>query len=230
MPQDQSTSPYPRRRFIRMAASGPGILIAGVTSAADEGAEVSPVEDLMREHGLLTRALLIYQEALRRLETPGADLDPGVVQGAARFLRNFIEDYHEKLEERHVFPLFEQTNLASLVQLLHRQHDAGRLVTDHILELANLAALRDPAARMRLDALLREYVRAFGPHAAREDTVLFPQLRKQVGEGGYDALGERFEAEEKRRFGAEGFERMRDDLAGLEKNFGIYDLAEFTPR
>jgi hypothetical protein len=31
-------------------------------------------------------------------------------------------------------------------------------------------------------------------------------------------------------FGQDGFEKMVDRVAGLEKQLGIYDLAQFTPR
>ena len=32
-----------------------------------------------------------------------------------------------------------------------------------------------------------------------------------------------------RLFGEDGFERMVDKVAGIEKKLGIYDLAQFTP-
>lgn len=222
-----------RRRLFGIAAAGAFLAGSGRAAEKAEGGEggISPLEDLMREHGLLDRILLIYQEALRRLETPGADLNPDVLLAAARICRRFIEDYHEKLEERYVFPRFEPPGeLAVLAQLLWRQHDAGRLVTDHILELANLAALRRAPDRMRLTAALREYLDMYRPHAAREDTVLFPAFRTRVGGREYEALGEKFEAEEKRQFGADGFAKTLEQVAGLEKALAIYDLAQFIPR
>jgi hemerythrin-like domain-containing protein len=70
----------------------------------------------------------------------------------------------------------------------------------------------------------------YAPHEAREDTVLFPALRRLVSAHEYDALGEAFEDEEHRKFGQEGFEGMVERVAGLEKTLGIYDLKQFTPR
>ena len=32
------------------------------------------------------------------------------------------------------------------------------------------------------------------------------------------------------RFGEEGFEKMVDRIAGIEKTLGIYDLVQFTPK
>ena len=65
---------------------------------------------------------------------------------------------------------------------------------------------------------------------AREDTVLFPAFHQVVSRHEYDALGEDFEKKENQLFGQDGFEKMVDKVAGLEKQLGIYDLAQFTPR
>jgi hypothetical protein len=43
-------------------------------------------------------------------------------------------------------------------------------------------------------------------------------------------LGEQFEKEEDRLFGDEGFEKTVDQVAAIEKQLGIYDLAQFTPK
>ena len=65
--------------------------------------EVTPPEDLMREHGVLDRVLLIYEAVMRRFGS-GEDFDPAVITDSANIVREFIEDYHEKLEENYVFP------------------------------------------------------------------------------------------------------------------------------
>jgi hemerythrin-like domain-containing protein len=70
----------------------------------------------------------------------------------------------------------------------------------------------------------------YAPHEAREDTVLFPALRKIVSAHEYDAFGDQFEDEEHRRFGEDGFEKYVDKVAAIEKRLGIYELAQFTPR
>jgi hypothetical protein len=64
----------------------------------------------------------------------------------------------------------------------------------------------------------------------REDTVLFPALHKIVSPHEFDALGEEFEDMEHQLFGEDGFEKMLNRVAGIEKQLGIYDLAQFTPR
>jgi hemerythrin-like domain-containing protein len=199
--------------------------------AAGEAAEkVSPAEDLMREHGVLKRVLLVYRESTRRLDA-GNDLPPEALADAAGIIRSFIEDYHEKLEEDFLFPRFRKAHtLVDLVDVLLAQHRAGRRLTDTTSRLSTLAATRNVDDRRRLADSLRAFIRMYEPHEAREDTVLFPAFRKIVSGNEYDALGEQFEDKEHELFGADGFEKMVDRVAGIEKKLGIYELARFTPK
>jgi hypothetical protein len=70
----------------------------------------------------------------------------------------------------------------------------------------------------------------YEPHEAREDTVLFPALHELVTPHEFGALGEDFEKKEHQLFGEDGFERMIDTVASIEKRLGIYDLGQFTPK
>lgn len=207
----------------------------GATGAAllgqdKEEEEVSPAEDLMREHGVLKRVLFVYDDAAGRLENR-KDLPADVIPAAAQLIRQFIEEYHEKLEEVHLFPRFRKAGkLVDLVDVLERQHKAGRRVTERILQLARGGAPKDEDGRRGLASQLRAFVRMYGPHEAREDTVLFPALRTIVSAHEYDSLGEDFEKKEHQLFGEGGFESKVVVVAGIEKKLGIYDLAQFTPR
>lgn len=72
----------------------------GLLSACKEEAEeeVTPSEDLMREHGVLNRILLIY-DACRTHLISKEQFDLSVLNNSAQIIRTFIEDYHEKLGE-----------------------------------------------------------------------------------------------------------------------------------
>ena len=157
-----------RRGFVSLAGlTGVGIVVpkwaiaeqragsgaAKSTAAPHEEEDVARPEDLMREHGVLKRVLLIYDEAIRRIDAK-QPLSP------------------------------------------------------------------DP---------IRQFNRMYAPHEAREDTVLFPALRSIVSRNEFAALGEDFEKKEHQLFGEEGFEKMGDRVASIEKALGIYDLAQFTP-
>jgi hemerythrin-like domain-containing protein len=192
--------------------------------------EIAPPEDLMREHGVLNRVLLIYDETIRRLDAK-EDVPPKAVRDAAAIIRTFIEDYHEKLEEDYLFPRFEKAHrLADLTSVLRAQHQAGRRLTDQVAQLASLQTLKDPGKATTLKDTLRQFNRMYRPHEAREDTVLFPALRDVVSTQEFGALGEEFEKKEHQLFGEEGFEKIVDRVATIEKSLGIYDLAQFTPR
>ena len=192
--------------------------------------DVAPAEDLMREHGVLNRVLLVYEECLRRLSTERPDFAPRLMADGAHIIRSFIEDYHEKLEEDHLFPRFEKAReLVGLVKVLREQHRAGRVLTDELLHLANETGIRSPGGRDRLRANVASFIRMYRPHEAREDTVLFPALHRIVSAHEYASLGEDFERKEHQLFGKAGFEGIVEKVASIEKELEIYDLAKFTP-
>jgi len=231
--------PFTRRAFLRSgivfsgaAFAGAGVLHGAATEKKDEKSEtdVSPPEDLMREHGILKRVLLIYGETLRRIEAR-QDFPTEALADAAGIIRNFVEDYHEKLEENFLFPRFEKANqLVELVKVLRAQHQAGRRVTDVTMRFANRNSLKNDAECAKLVDSMQQFIRMYNPHEAREDTVLFPAFRKIVSPHEFDSLGEDFEKKENELFGEDGFEKMVDKVASIEKRFGIYDLAQFTPK
>ena len=224
-----------RRVFLRSGIFIGGAALAGVgvLRAAEKDKEeekVSPAEDLMREHGVLKRVLLIYEEAIRRM-TPNQELPVETVADSAKIIRNFIEDYHEKLEENFLFPRFEKAGkLTDLVKTLRDQHQAGRRVTDLTLGLAKQSTIKNADERAELADSLRQFIRMYNPHEAREDTVLFPAFRKIVSANEYASLGEDFEKKEHELFGEGGFEKMVDKVTNIEKKLGIYELAQFTPK
>src|SRR5262249_11733972 len=126
-----------RRRFLATATA---LGLTGLTAAlrgarGDEKKkekpeeEVTATEDLMREHGVLNRALLVYEEGLRRLRAKD-EVPPDVFLKTATLVKKFVEDYHEKLEENFIFPEFEKARkLADLTAVLRKQHQAGRALT-----------------------------------------------------------------------------------------------------
>jgi hemerythrin-like domain-containing protein len=223
-----------RREFINrsiilgtLAGFGSIGFFTGCKREADEG--VSPAEDLMREHGVLNRILLIYDNCRSRLVN-NEHFDMEAINNSAQIIRTFVEDYHEKLEEDFLFPRFEKANLLTeLVQVLRKQHKAGRILTDQILHFGKMELPANADASQKLIKLLSDFNIMYRPHEAREDTVLFPAIRKIVSGNEYFALGEDFEDKEHELFGADGFEKMVEKVAGIEKQLGIYDLSMFTP-
>jgi hemerythrin-like domain-containing protein len=210
-----------------LIAAGSGLVLARAVAAAgkkEKEPEVGPGEDLMREHGVLRRVMFLYDDAARRLES-GEKPPLDALAAGAGIVRHVIEEYHEKLEEKFIFPRMEKAKkLAELTAILRRQHLAGRTVT------ANIVKLCDGSDAKGLAQLLRAFNRMYRPHAAREDTLLFPAFHDLVGEKVYDELGEMFEDEEKKQLGKQGFEGAVAQVGKLEEQFGLADLNQFTPR
>jgi hemerythrin-like domain-containing protein len=252
-----------RRGFLYLAGGiAAGIAIPAVPSTlrASEKKEgtgkqavVNPVEDLMREHGILRRVLLIYDEAAKLLDS-GKSLPPGVIEDSASIIQHFVQNYHEKLEEEEIFPRFQKARkFDDLVSLLFTQHQAGRRLTDSILQLTQTKAVKtipkpdtSPAVDQiyggtpffqragvgspaKLTLALHQFINMYRPHAAWEDTVLYPAFRSVVSPSEFDELGDRFEEREMRLFGKDGFEKVLDSVGEIEKKMGIHDLSKFTP-
>lgn len=226
-----------RRSFIvKMAGfAGAGLMFSAFPGVApvlgreeSKEAGIGPVQDLMREHGVLRRVLLIYEELIRRLQA-GRETPVRVIVGSAGIIRRFIENYHERLEEDELFPRFEKAGkMIDLVQVLKDQHLTGRQLTDIVMQSS--ASLSADKSRRDLAEALRLFIRMYRPHAAREDTVLFPAFGSLVHAEEYNELGEKFEEKEEKLFGEGGFENVVAEVDGLEKTVGIQDLSQFTPR
>lgn len=228
MPIERSR-PRRRREFLATSGAAAALVLASSPlqpATGKESAEdwVSPPEDLMREHGVLDRLLLIYEASATTVAAGGRT--PGAIKDAADLVRRFIEEYHERLEEQHVFPRFEKAGRhVELVGVLRAQHESGRRLTR---EIARLGAATSDGDRKGLLTAIAAFVRMYRPHAAREDTVLFPAFREVVGEHEFHALGESFEDEEHKLFGKAGFEGVVAEVAALERTLGIEDLKQFT--
>ncbi|CAM3140972.1 hemerythrin domain-containing protein [Mycobacterium intermedium] len=229
-----------RRSLVGMSLSAVGgIALSACDSPPPKGGEsgapsegelpVTPPEDLMKEHGVLKRILLIYREGIRRVQVGDAAASQALNAGA-EIIRTFIHDYHEHSEEQYVFPRLEQAGkLTDITSVLRTQHQRGRTITDRVLSLTSGAGVSDRSQREELTQDLAAFIRMYEPHEAREDTVVFPALRDVVPPKEFRDMAEIFEDEEHRRFGPTGFEGMVAKVVDIEKSLGIYDLSQFTP-
>ena len=192
--------------------------------------EVPPTEDLMREHGILQRLMLIYDEIGKRLKE-GEEFPLQVFVDANNLIRRFMQDYHEVNEQFHVFNRFANAGkFSELVAVLYQQHLAGRRLIDKVNIMSTADNLKDPAERSKVAAYLALFNLAYRHHAAWEETLLFPAFRSVISPKDFAALGKTFEKEEQKRFGPNGFEKIVEQVADLEKQLAIYDLQQFTPK
>ncbi|HLX37940.1 MAG TPA: hemerythrin domain-containing protein, partial [Candidatus Binataceae bacterium] len=188
--------------------------------------DIGPIEDLMREHGVLRRVLLVYEEGLRRIAAR-QDFPGNPFLAGAQLIRKFIEDYHEKNEENFIFPKLRKAGgeVSSDVAILLEQHQAGRKLTDEIIRVSTSNAKDN-----RLVDPVTQFIRMYRPHAAREDTVVFPAFHKTVSDTEFERVGEQMEKQEQRLFGEGGFAKIVEAVAEEERALGIYELDRFTPK
>jgi hemerythrin-like domain-containing protein len=195
-----------------------------------EPIEVTATEDLMREHGILRRALLVYQESAVRLRQDAASVPPDALEKTANLFRVFGEDYHEKkLEETFIFPAVKKAPgaAAGYVDILLAQHVRGREITEYLLSISQADKIASNSVEPLAKAL-ESFVRMYEHHAAIEDTVVFPAWKAAVGGNELDALGEKFEEIEHEQFGDDGFEAALKRMEEIEQSLGLSNLDMFT--
>jgi hemerythrin-like domain-containing protein len=201
---------------------------SGTASELSGPANIQPDADLMREHGVLKRVLLCYAAMTASVQA-GGPLDAGHVQDAALIIHDYIEGFHEGLEEGYVFPRLRSGSLSGTVITLLEQHARGRVITQFLLAHATAKDTASPATRAQLVSGMSAFNRMYQPHEAREDTVVFPAFRQAIPPQELADLGAHFADLEQQQFGPGEFTAMVNRVASIEQALGIYDLASFTP-
>jgi hemerythrin-like domain-containing protein len=236
-----------RRDFLRISTASGAVLIlsscakppagaesnkqpSGKKGGEEKGGEVTATEDLMREHGVLRRALLVYSEAAAKLRIDPSAVAPDALQKAAKLFRAFGEEYHErKLEEAYIFPAVKKAGgpAAGYADVLIAQHARGREITDYILAVTKGAKLGAAGAN-QLAGALDSLVRMYRAHASREDTIVFPAWKQTLTGDQLDEMNDKFEDIEHEQFGEDGFEDAVKQIGEIESELGLADLAGFT--
>ena len=223
-----------------LAAAGGG-LAAGIGlsqsagAAPEEGrpgreaAVPTPGEDLMTDHGLLIRILLIYRR-LGALAAAGKALSAPHLHDSALIIHDYIEAFHEELEEAYIFPRLQRAGrLTDTVSTLLLQHARGRELTQLILASTSAGGMVPARAVQAVSGAMAAFVRMYEPHEAREDTVVYPAFRALLSATEISDLGQHFASLEQRQLGRGGFGALVSRVADIEQALGVYDLNQFTP-
>lgn len=189
--------------------------------------EIPATEDLMYEHGILNRLLLIFEKNIENIDGKGFSID--LLKASLDILQSFIQDFHERLEEDYIFPLFhEHKESIPLIQILKEQHIQGREITNRLQTILNSKEITTQNNE-EIKVLLQKFVTMYRPHESREDTVLFPYVRNFLSEKEFHELGETFERLEHKFFGVNAHQTILEKIINIEKELGIFNIDCFTP-
>lgn len=210
---------------------------AGQTAAGEsQEPNMTATEALMRQHAVVSRLLLIYDNA--SMPEAGATTTAAaasttrpsakVLASTAQLLRANVDDNHAQMEEQFVFPMFQKANkMTDLVATLREQHVAARKLTDSILRATEKGESSNAEA---LSADLKAYVRMIQAHTAYEETQLYPQIHTVMSPKGFEQLLTRIQDADNKALGAGGFAGLLAKITDLERSAGITSLAQFTPK
>ena len=229
------------RRAVLLVATGATLCTAWSGAIAQDDSErnedrgpgeikdVGSVEDLMREHGVLRRILLVYQQSAIKLRG-NETVDLATLNRAARLFRTFGEDYHQKtLEEGFIYPSLRKVHgpASRYPDTLTAQHHRGRKITDYILEVTSKKKFSSSGAAV-LARTFDSFVLMYQNHSAREDTFVFPAWKQALAERDLDEVGDKFEDMGRAQWGKEGFDATVEEIASIENALGYGDLSQFT--
>lgn len=223
-----------RRDLLRgggLLLAGAGVAV-GAESAARAGSggaaggRPTPGETLMTEHGVLKRVLLAYTAAST---LPAGNSLWAAVHTCALVVRDYVEGFHEGIEEAYVFPdLVNAGRQASVVHTLLTQHGAGRRITTSLVQATDPAGA-GPRDEASVRAAMRSFVAMYERHEAWEDTVIYPAHRALLGDAALADLGERIDALDRRQLGRTSLADVLERLGPAELRLGTSDLAAVTP-
>ncbi len=200
----------------------------------DKGEELeenvaTPLENLMKEHGVLMRILEIYDRVSGDAAS-GKELNAGAIRRAAEISRDYIGKHHDACEERYIFPQFRKVPyIVDIVTELHDQHVAAVRITKNMLELTSPGSAPDKDGRQTLIDLCKSIVGMYRPHMSWEQSIVFPVFYDIVTADYIKDIQKKMEAEERELLGDTGFRGLVGRLSEIEKEAGTYDLHKYTP-
>jgi hemerythrin-like domain-containing protein len=181
-------------------------------------------EDLAREHGLLNRILLIYDEIVHRLQN-NIDFDYNILLASAYLIRVFVEDYHEKMEEKYIFPnVAKNPKYKELIDELIKQHNLSRIITNAIM----IMAPNKTDKKYLLTESISVFTKMYRYHEAREDTEIFPAFKELTSKEEYEKIGKLMDETEDEIFGGEIYGKFLNGVAQMEEMLGIHDISNQT--
>lgn len=224
------------RRFILQAATlgGTSLLLpaTAVARLRDDPPPANATEELMREHGLLRRALIVYRFSADRLRDGDTKGLANVLNRNAELFRRFGEDFHERaIEEKYVLPAVMKLRepISQYPAILLQQHQRGREITDYVLNVTKNGSISSGSAKP-LAAALNAFEVMYQKHAAHEDTIVYQAWKDSLSTVEFNQMTELFDKIGIQMIGEDGFQAAEIQMSGIEKDLGLANLSQFTAK
>ena len=176
------------------------------------------IEILMREHGLIFRALEILSQARKKIEKdqrpPRAFFDTALV-----FLREFADQFHHFKEEYLMFGLLALKKGDAFdgpIGGLRFQHERCRACVDGISNSLDGYADGDDIATTTLLENLASYISLLRRHIYEEDHTFFKMAEKELSKEEEDILLMQFKKEDEKMGDQPFFEQNRQRVDEME--------------
>ena len=174
-------------------------------------------EDLMKEHALVTRILIIYDKCVEILSESPILSTISIVKQTAQIVRNFVENYHEYIEETYIFPLFSNDKKYDILikELIH-QHTISREITSSIItDIENIENIKNVIDN------IKKFNKIYVAHINVEDLSLIKNVRSHISEDEFIKLSKKFDEIEDEKLGKHGFKKILKELILIEHKLGI---------
>jgi len=191
------------------------------------GQPPTPAENLTAQHGAVGRLLLVFQDAAKQMQG-GQQVDTKPLHNATQIIQTAVVQLHAPLEEQFIYPRLEQSGQhAQTVKTLREQHAAIREINTMLMETTKSGRIGDPKQTAQT---LNDLARMVSAHVAREHSEIFPAFRMMTPARQYMELGQQFQQREQAALGGQGLSQVLMQVASIEADFGLKDLAQFTAR
>lgn len=138
-------------------------------------------ELLVEDHERTERVLAAMEQAFAGPHDPA----PALVEQLRRYLREYVEQCHNRKEEEHLFPLLEARGLPRAggpLAVMLAEHEQVR---DHLARLDPLARAYSAGDRSQLPALravFTDYATLCKSHFWKENDILYPMARRLLSD------------------------------------------------
>ena len=137
---------------------------------------------LIDDHQTTERVFDAVGNALARLEGPGMRL----LLKAREYFTEYVDGCHNKKEENHVFPLAERQGIprhGGPLAVMLGEHEESRHALDSLSEQIDRYVAGAPDALAGVREAFDAYSTLLKSHFWKETDILYPMIRRVIGEG-----------------------------------------------